>query len=169
MRAPDPIRIVPLRLDAAAPVATPRLTYRGGPLLASIQVFLFFWGDAWQREPQATMMQRLDGFFEYVLTSSLMDQLAEYDVQDFAIGHGARTGAIAVTTAVPPSVADADVQNFVRDQIASNPAVAQPGPSSLYFVLLPPNVTSELDGSSSCVNFCGYHNNAGDLYYAVMP
>ena len=169
MRAPDPIRIVPLRLDAAAPVATPRLTYRGGPLLASVQVFLFFWGDAWQREPQATMMQRLDGFFEYVLTSSLMDQLAEYDVQDFAIGHGARTGAIAVTTAVPPSVADADIQNFVRDQIASNPAVAQPGPSSLYFVFLPPNVTSELDGSSSCVNFCGYHNNAGDLYYAVMP
>ena len=169
-QAPNPIRVVPLRLEAAAPVATPRLTYRGGPLLGSVQVFLFFWGDAWQQEPQATFMQRVGDFFDFVLTSALMDQLAEYDVQGHAIGHGTRTGAIAVTPSPPATVADADVQAFVREQIASNPAVAQPGPSSLYFVFLPPGITSGLQGASSCVNYCGYHSDDGSgLYYAVMP
>src|SRR5690348_12376126 len=114
MRPPSPIRIVPLRTDALAPVATARLTYRGGPLLSSAQVFLFFWGDMWPQEPQATLMKTVSDFFDYVLTSPLMDQLAEYDVQGYTIGHGARTGAIAVTTAPPASVADADVVRFVR-------------------------------------------------------
>jgi len=26
-----------------------------------------------------------------------------------------------------------------------------------------------MGGSSSCTNFCGYHNNIGQVYYAVMP
>jgi hypothetical protein len=169
VRQPGPIRIVPLRTEALAPVAAPRLTYRGGPVLASVQVFLIFWGDAWPADPLAAQMQQLNDFFEYVLTSSLMDQLAEYDVQGFTIGHGTRTGAIAVTTAPPSTVSDADVRHFIRDQLASNPAIPQPTPSSLYFVFLPPGVTSGLHGSSSCVNFCGYHDHDAEVYYAVMP
>lgn len=169
-QAPNPIKVVPLRLEAAAPVATPRLTYRGGPLLASVQTFLFFWGDAWGQEPQASLMHRVSDFFDFVLSSQLMDQLAEYGVQDYTIGLGTRTGAIAVTTPPPSTVADADAQKFIHDQIASNPAVAQPGPSSLYFVFLPPGVTSDLQGASSCVNYCGYHSDDGSgLYYAVVP
>ena len=164
-----PIRVVPLRLEAAAPVATPRLTYRGGPLLGSVQAFLFFWGEAWQLEPQASLMLRLNDFFDYVVTSPLLDQLAEYDVQERRIGHGARSGAIALTTPAPTTASDEDIRRFIRDQIASNPAVAQPMPDSLYFVFLPPGVTAELGGASSCVNFCGYHNDHGGLYYAVMP
>ena len=169
MRPPSPIQIVPVRTEAMAPVATPRLTYRGGPLLTAVEVFIFFWGDAWRSEPQATLMGQLNDFFEFVVTSPLLDQLAEYGVQDYAIGHGTRTGAIALTSAPPSTVTDADVQAMVRDQIASNPAVAQPAANSLYFVFLPPGVTSDLEGSSSCVAFCGYHNNTGSLYYAVMP
>ena len=169
MRQPGPIQIVPLRTEALAPVVAPRLTYRGGPLLASVQVFLIFWGDAWPADPLAAQMQQLNDFFEYVLTSPLMDQLAEYDVQGFTIGHGARTGAIAVTTTPPSTVSDADIRQFIRDQLASNPAVPQPTPSSLYFVFLPPGVRSGLHGSSSCVNFCGYHDSDAELYYAVMP
>jgi hypothetical protein len=169
MSAPSPIRIVPLRTEALAPVARPHLTYRGGPLLAAVQVFIFFWGDAWRAEPHATLMGKLNDFFEFVLTSALMDQLAEFSVPDFAIGHGARTGAIALTTTPPATVSDADVQAMVRDQIASNPAVAPHTPSSLYFVFLPPGVTAELAGSTSCLGFCGYHNHDGDLYYAVTP
>jgi hypothetical protein len=35
---------------------------------------------------------------------------------------------------------------------------------------LPPGVTVDLDGASSCVNFCGYHNDIdGEIFYAVMP
>src|SRR2546423_8235519 len=106
MRPPSPIRVVPLRGEALAPVARPRLSYRGGPLLASAQVFLFFWGDAWRREPQAPLMQRLDDFFDYVVGSPLLEQLSEYDVRDFKIRHGARTGAIAVPTPAPATASD---------------------------------------------------------------
>lgn len=170
MKAADPIRIVPLRHEAIAPVVTPGLTYRGGPLLTSPQVFLFFWGDAWQQDSQSGLMRQLNDFFEYVVTSPLIDQLAEYSVPDFAIGRGSRTGAIALTTTPPASVQDSDLQRLIQEEIASDPAVAQPTPNSLYFVFLPAGVSAGLDGSTSCVNFCGYHNAINDqIYYAVVP
>ena len=76
---------------------------------------------------------------------------------------------MVVSPSPPATVADADIRQFIHDQLAANPAIPQPGAGSLYFVFLPPGVTSGLNGSSSCVNFCGYHDNDGGLYYAVMP
>ena len=168
-RPRSPIRIVPMRTAALASAAPPRLTYRGGPVLASPQVFLMFWGDAWRNEPQATIMGRLNDFFAFVLASPLMDQLAEYDVPGYTIGHGTRTGAVVVPATLSSTAGDSDVQQLVRKQIDSNPAIPRPTASSLYFVFLPPGVTAEMGGASSCVNFCGYHDNARDLNYAVMP
>src|SRR5512142_803082 len=81
----DSIRIVPLyvpeevtqlKLGAVAP----KLTYRGGPLLASVQVFTVFWGSAWQQAPQRELVSQLNEFFNFVLSSPLLDQLAEYNV-----------------------------------------------------------------------------------------
>ena len=167
--AANPIQIVPLRTDALAPVGAPQLTYRGGPLLTSVQVFLFFWGDAWQQDPQAGLVQQLNGFYDFVLTSPLMDELSEYSVQGMAIGQGARIGSTVIAGAPPASVADGDVQQLIQQEIASDPAVPQPTPSSLYYVYLPPGVTVGLDGQASCVNFCGYHSNTGNIFYAVMP
>ena len=166
--AHNPIKVVPLRTEALAPVAQPRLTYRGGPLLTSVETFLFFWGEAWQQ--QLDLIDRVSGFFDHVVTSPLIDQLAEYSVQDFAIGHGKRTGAIALRSSPAADVADADIQQLIQEEIASDPAVAEPTPNSLYYVFLPPGVTVGLDGAFSCVNFCGYHNDIeGKLFYAVMP
>src|SRR5207302_9608896 len=147
-----PIRIVPLRLEAAAPAVTPQLTYRGGPLLTSVEVFLFFWGDKWQLSPQYQLVQQVNDFFVFVLTSPLLDQLAEYSTPEFAITHGSRSGAIVLTTAPPPTVQDADIQRLVQEEIASDPAVPHPTANSLYFVFLPPGVTVGLDGGSSCVS-----------------
>lgn len=170
MAAVSPIRIVPLRTEAAAPVAAPQLTYRGGPLLPEAQVFVFYWGDAWQQDPQAPLVQQLNAFFDYVLTSPLLDQLAEYSVPGQAISHGARVGSIVLTTAPPASLADGDIQQLIQQKISSDPAVPQPTGSSLYFVFLPPGVTVGMNGSSSCTNFCGYHSDVGGhLFYAVMP
>ena len=56
--------MVPLRVPdglvapAAPPSAAPSLTYRGGPLLSAAHVFTFFWGDGWQGQPQADVMQQ---------------------------------------------------------------------------------------------------------------
>lgn len=168
--ADAPIRIVPLRTEALAAVAKANLTYRGGPLLSEVQVFVFFWGDAWQQEPQVGVVQQINSFFDYVLTSEMMDQLAEYSVPGRAISHGTRTGSIELTTAPPSRVSDGDVKQLIQQEISSDPAVPQPNSSSLYFVFLPPGVSVGMDGGASCVNFCGYHSDIdGQVFYAVMP
>jgi hypothetical protein len=170
MAAANPIQIVPLRDYAlAAPVTAARLTYRGGPLLTSVQVFNLFWGTAWQGA-QAPLVQELNQFFDFVLTSPLMDQLAEYSVPGSAIGHGSRTGAVILSTDPPSTIADADVQQLIQQELSSDAAVPQPSANTLYFVFLPPGVTVTLDGSASCSNFCGYHSDIkGGTFYAVMP
>ena len=38
-----------------------------------------------------------------------------------------------------------------------------------YFIYLDPGIVSILGGNKSCQNYCGYHNNVGKVYYAVMP
>jgi hypothetical protein len=172
MAAVSPIQIVPLHSDAALapPAARPNLTYRGGPLLTEVQVFVFFWGDAWQQGPEAPLVQQLNSFFDFVLTSPLLDQLTEYSVQGKAISHGARAGSIVLTTAPPASISDGDIQQMIQQEISSDPAVPQPTGSSLYFVFLPPGVSVGMDGGSSCTTFCGYHSDVNNqLFYAVMP
>lgn len=170
MAVAKPIQIVPLSdLALAAPTAAPRLTYRGGPLLPAVQVFTFFWGTAWQGM-QAPIVQEINQFFDFVLTSALMDQLAEYSVPGSAIGHGSRTGAVILSTDPPATIADADVQSLIQQELSSDAAVPQPTPSSLYYVFLPPGVTITLDGAASCSNLCGYHSDInGGTFYAVMP
>jgi hypothetical protein len=168
--ADAPIRIVPLRGEALAPVTAPKLTYRGGPLLSEVQVFVFFWGDTWQQDPQVALVQQINSFFDYVLTSEMVDQLAEYSVPGQTISHGTRTGSIELTTAPPSRLSDGDVKQLLQQEISSDPAVPQPNSSSLYFVYLPPGVTVGLSGGASCANFCGYHSDIdAQVFYAVMP
>jgi hypothetical protein len=170
--AANPIQIVPLRTEAAAPVSAPNLTYRGGPLLGAVQVFTFFWGDAWQQDPQSGLLRQVNQFFDYVVSSPLLDQLAEYSVPGTAIAHGANAGTVTVTNPPPAGtpVADADIQQLIQQEIANDPAVAKPTPNSLYYVYLPPGVAVTKDGGASCSSFCGYHDTiGGQLFYAVMP
>ena len=171
MAARNPIQIVPLRADAlAAPIAPARLTYRGGLLLTSVQLFTFFWGTAWQQDPQAGLVSQINECFDFILTSALMDQLAEYSVPGSAIGHGSRTGAIILSTDPPSMLADTDIQQLIQQEISSDAAVPQPTANSLYYIFLPPGVTVTLDGSASCSNFCGYHSDVNaQIFYAVMP
>ena len=179
LRGPqDPIRIVPIRVDdrivapapGVPPSQAPQLTYRGGPLLTAVQVFAFFWGDGWQAHPPADLMQQIIQFFDHVVASPLIDQLAEYSAGGNTIGHGASLGAIPIAAALRQSVDDSAIQQLIQHEISTNPAVPQPTPNSLYFVFLPPGVAVSLGGSSSCVTFCGYHNDInGQVFYAVMP
>ena len=162
--AAKPIQIVPLHGGAlAAPVKTPQLTYRGGPVLSSAQVTTIFWGPAWDQDPMPALAQQLNDFFAYILTSPLIDQLGEYSVPGMSIGHGALVGRQSIATAPPHTVADADIQQLLLKQYPSPP------PESLYFLFLPPGVTVKLDGGASCSTFCGYHSDVGALFYAVMP
>lgn len=167
----DSIRIVPLHqpqeIAAAAP---PQLSYRNGPLMSSVEVFTVFWGTAWNSSPQNATMQSLNQFFDFVLTSALLDQLAEYSVPAYTIGHGKRTGTIVLTTALGTSINDKTIQHDLESEISSNSAFPQPSANTLYFLYMPPGVKVVQGGSSSCQAFCGYHNDiSGQVFYAVMP
>lgn len=167
-----PIRIVPLHAPGAlAPAPTPpHLTYRNGPLIPAVQVFTIFWGPLWSQAPQTTLMGQLNGFFDFILTSPLIDQLAEYDVPKYAITHGKRIGTTTIASpALSTSVTDAAIQQMLR-QLATGKPVPKPTSATLYFVYVQPGVRVVMGGSASCSAFCGYHNAIGtNVFYAVMP
>ena len=175
--APDPIRIVPLHpvgelgqpAHGAAAAPAPELTYRGGPLLTAVEVFTAFWGSWWQ-DGGASLAEELNGFFDYILTSALIDQLAEYNTRGQAIGHGSRVGTTTLTQPMlGGSISDARIQESLG-QLISGGTLPSPTPNTLYFLYLPPNVAVTQGGSRSCQAFCGYHNaTSTDIYYAVMP
>jgi hypothetical protein len=178
MRLNDPIRIVPLHLPtelyrpsagiAALPAA--QLTYRNGPLLVSVKVFTIFWG-AWRTSPNSDLASQLNQFFSFVVSSALMDQLAEYSVLGQSIGRGSFIGTATITQPVlSRSVTDAAMQQMLQQQISSNSAIPKPDANTLYFVYLPPGTAVVQGGSRSCQAFCGYHDTfASGIYYAVMP
>ena len=165
MTKADPIQIVPLHGAAlAAPVKAAQLSYRGGAVLSAAQVTTIFWGPAWDQDPLSGIAQELNQFFDFILSSALIDQLGEYSVPGMTIGHGALAGRRSIATSPPSSIADADVQKLLQNEVSSPP------PDSLYFVFLPPGVKVDLQGSASCSSFCGYHSDIGGrLFYAVMP
>jgi hypothetical protein len=174
----DPIRIVPLHLPSevrtptrgARAAAPPQLTYRNGPLLANVEVFTIFWGPAWQGA-QSTLAKQLNHFFDFILTSALLDQMKEYSVPAYAIGRGKRTGTITIKTPkLKQSVSDSAIQHMLQSEIATSVAVPHPTPNILYFIYMPPGVKVVQGGSASCQAFCGYHNDiSGQIFYAVMP
>jgi hypothetical protein len=175
---PDPIRIVPVhRIDelgrpahGAAAVPDPQLTYRGGALLTAVEVFTVFWGAWWQDGGGASLANELNGFFDDVLTSELIDQLGEYDVSGQTIGHGSRIGTTTIAEPAPgASLSDTRIQQTLQ-QLVDAGTVPSPTANTLYFLYLPPNVSVTQGGSRSCQAFCGYHNaTSADVYYAVMP
>jgi hypothetical protein len=169
-----PINIVPLYVPEEektfAVTPPPQLVYNNGPLLTAVQVFTVFWGAAWQQSPSSNIVLKINSFFDYILTSPLIDQLAEYSTSGQNIRHGSRIGTTTITTPAPGStVADSDIQNLLNNAIANN-TLPQPGANTLYFVYLPTGVVVSQGGSSSCQSFCGYHDNInGQIFYAVMP
>ena len=172
----DAIRVVPLHSQAElaaligdSPAAAPtQLTYRGGPLLTAVEVFTVFWGVAWRSDE--TLVSDVNAFFSDILASELIDQLGEYSVPAYAIGHGSFVGTLTVTSPAPTTAtSDAAIQGFLQDQIASG-AIPQAAANVLYFVYLPPGVAVSQGGGRSCQAFCGYHSDVGErIFYAVMP
>jgi hypothetical protein len=134
-----------------------------------VEVFTVFWGDAWKNAPQSAMIPKTNAFFDFILTSALIDQLAEYSVSGTQIGHGKRTGTATIAGKLASSVTDASIQTFITQQIAAG-KLPKTTPNTLYFVCMPPGIRVVMGGSSSCTAFCGYHDAIGTkTFYAVMP
>jgi hypothetical protein len=163
---------VPLHLPGAlAATAAARLTYRNGPLISAVEVFTIFWGNAWKQAPSAGLIGQVNGFFDFILSSALLDQLTEYNVPKYTIRHGRRSGTAMITTpALRSSVTDGAIQTMLRQQTAKGKPIPKPTANTLYFIYVQPGVRVVLGGSASCQAFCGYHNAVGSSpFYAVMP
>ena len=138
-------------------------------------IFTIFWGAAWEEPAQSGLVPQLNQFFDFILTSSLIDLLAEYSVPGQAIGHGSRINTRTITASEPGGgsgqISDAQIQHALQGWIADG-TIPQATGNMLYFVYLPPEVTSILGGHQSCQpgGFCGYHNQInGTIFYAVEP
>jgi hypothetical protein len=155
---------------AAAPAPAAQLTYRNGPLLTAVQVFTVFWGAAWQQAANASLVTKINQFFDFILTSQLMDQLGEYSVPGQNIGHGSRIGTVSLASPDPgASVDDSSIQQLIQKEISAG-TLPPVNSNTLYFVFLPDGVPVTQGGSASCQVFCGYHDSFGNnVYYAVMP
>lgn len=174
----ESIRVVPLHQPAPTEItrnkkkkkADAQLSYRGGPLLANVEVFTIFWGEGWQTTLKDTATQ-INQFFETILSSTLMDQLSEYDVPKYQIGKGKLTGTITTVENAPSqTITDTEIQKQLLSWIKSNKAFPKPNSNTLYFMYFDSGISVSMGGSGSCTSFCGYHNNVGNsTFYSVMP
>ena len=86
-----PRRIVPTEDFVARGVApvvgapVPNLQNHGGPVIGSVEVVPIYWGAAWASGTNAQLASQLDGFFDFIVTSSYMDLLHEY-CRDLELG-----------------------------------------------------------------------------------
>ena len=98
-----PKQIVPLAdfiAHGVSPIPNapaPILTNHGGTVLQSVQVVPVYWGAAWASGTNATLPGQIDGFFDFILTSSLMDLLGEYSLPGKPIQHGSRLPSVHFT------------------------------------------------------------------------
>jgi len=114
-------------------------------------------------------MNNLNKFFATILVGPAIGQLSEYSVPGQAIGLGKLIGTKVINANAPVgSVTDSAIRTQLRKWIAAK-AVPNPTKNMLYFIYLDPGIISIMGGSKSCQNYCGYHDNVGRVYYAVMP
>jgi hypothetical protein len=169
---PDARVIVPINTPGVFdPSGGKNPTFQGGSVLTSVQVQPVFWGAAWAGA-QAALIPELEQFFKFVVTSSLVAMLKEYSVPGQTIQLGSVLTAVTVAGSEPggsaktidDSTIQAQVDNWVKDGTLAG------GANALYFIFLPPGVTSTAGGQASCTIYCGYHQAtpAGNAY-AVMP
>lgn len=159
------------RKKVSAAAAPPLLAYHGGPLLANVKLITIFWGSAWLADSLRNSIQE---FADFVVTSSLIDQLHEYSVLPSvdqpgqSIGHGTHPQTFLDTSDPPPTLADADIQSYLQQKIAQG-TLESPDADTVYAVFLPAGVTVVLQGQASCQQFCGYHSVTpdGSIVYIV--
>ena len=163
------------------PATTEGAVYHGGPLLRRVQVNAVYWGDPWTKDATHVGYRTLiDRFLEFVVKSPLIDQLSEYDVKGYKIGHGHFEGSHIVPSSFgnySSLVQDGDVQD-VLDTLQKENKIPANNPNRLYFVFVPSEVQVHLVyhqfgytvDITSCEEYCAYHlMTLSGMAYGVVP
>jgi hypothetical protein len=157
----------PARALPAAGNGNVHMTYRGGPVISSVEVHTVFWGSGVPNQSQ------LDAFYTAIADSSYIDGLSEYDTPTQNIAHGSFKGSFVDTKAPSgSSVSDDAIQQEIGQRIDDG-SLPQPDANTLFMVHFPAGVTITMQGSTSCQQFCAYHSSfthgSIDVYYGVIP
>src|SRR3984893_6660558 len=136
-RGRDAIRIVPIAAPAGlfvhvkgvVPVAAPKLTYRGGPLLTQVEVYTLYLGSAWAAPALGKVSNDINRFFGSVLASDLIGGLSEYSTDAYQIASGRFIGT-TILSGVEPATSVTD--EWIRSKLVelTNAGSAIPAPSS---------------------------------------
>lgn len=162
--------------DPQRPVLRPlasasRMTYRDGRLLGAVRLVPIFLGRQWQLQDRG-LAAYLHRFMAWLVTSPVLDQLAEYGTDEIAIGHGSTAVPVFLPEALPANLGDQAIRGLLEQAIASGVLPANT-PDTLYVVCVQSGVRVQMGGSASCTTFCGYHDviqgGDTDLCYAVIP
>jgi hypothetical protein len=167
---------------AGVPPPSGPVNYYGGSVFTSSKVVSVMWGGS----VNPTIVSTIPGFSGAIVNSTYVDQMSQYDTpkkginghkgtkQD--IGRGTYLGQIVITPKnTSTSLEDSDVQKEIKYQIKKGVLPAN-DLNTLYMVYFPQNVSIDLDGLQSCVDFGAYHFAVNDvklaknnIFYAVEP
>jgi hypothetical protein len=145
-----------------------QLKYYGGPVISNVVIHAVYW------DRSVAFQSHLNDFYSTIPNSPYMDWLTEYNTPTQQIGRGSFAGA----TVIRPShtgthLQDSDIQAELAAQMDAGNLPQSDGKNDLYMIHFPPSVSISADGSTSCVEFCAYHNTfkKGDalVFYGVMP
>jgi hypothetical protein len=154
----------------AVPAAA-KLTYRGGPIMANVNVNPIYWGNGVQFSGGGS--QSLNAFYAAVIQSPYYDWLNEYNTPTQTLGEGTFNKSFNYTNGATGSITDSQISSALG-QLIDNGSVAKPTANTYYPIHFAPGISITMsDGSASCQVFCAYHNsfthNGVKVYYGVMP
>lgn len=146
------------------------VAYHGGPLLQAVTTRAAFLGGLWNTDPHAALRAQLDDYLSYLVTSDVMDNLAEYGTNGMTIGHGGHAESVVLDQLeVGATVSDDAIQAALDAAIAVG-TLGAPDVNTLYIAFAPEGTTvTTASIGNSCERMCGYHGVlSSGVAYAVI-
>lgn len=152
------------------------LTYHGGALVHSPDVFLLFWGPQWNSDAaHVAAKSSLISMFQTIGASSFACAWREYGVSGEPLGAGTYHGSYVIPTMPATPLSDAAIQSRIVSEVAAGHAPARTD-DRVYMVVTPAGVPVAAGNETGCggsnFTFCGYHDSfvsGGAFRYAVLP
>ena len=154
------------------------LNYHGGALVQNPDVFLLFWGNEWNSDPEhLSAKAALVSMYQNLGTSEYACAWREYAVPAYPLGAGTYNGSFVIASAPPSPLDDSVIRQKIQNEIAAGHAPAR-SDDRVYVVVPEKGVpVAATDGSTGCGGanflFCGYHDSFGTagapFRYEVLP
>ena len=171
----------PLDREAASPQFLGQdIAYNGGPVISHVKVYAVFWGS----KVSAETVSKIPAFYQAMVNSTYMDQLAEYgtrrnDVNGKAgtqqdIGRGTFGGTFTIVPVnASTKLNQAAIEQELEKQISMG-TLPKPDADSMYMIHYPQGISISISFGAACSSWEAdhefYHSaQYGNIYYAMMP